>query len=105
MARAISLLERRTLPYNRKTSVIFRMGNLVLGMAVLGKSALDRRGYPARRFPFLKWPDSRGTGGRFAVEQVASLPWNRWPISRGIRSRGFDPLTTHQIKQALKMLS
>ncbi|AEK59750.1 transposase, IS5 family (plasmid) [Acidithiobacillus caldus SM-1] len=71
------------------------MGNLVLGMAVLGKSALDRRGYPARRFPFLKWPDSRGTGGRFAVEQVAGLPWNRWPISRGIRTWIADTAKVH----------
>ena len=66
------------------------MGNLVLGMAVLDKNALDRRGYPARRFPLLRWPNSRGMGGRFAVEQVAGLPWNQWPISCGIRKHD-DP--------------
>ncbi len=34
-----------------------------------------------RRYAPPTWPASRGTGGRFAAEQVAGFRWNRWPES------------------------
>ena len=34
-----------------------------------------------RRYAPPTWPASRGTGGRFAAEQVAGFGWNRWPES------------------------
>jgi hypothetical protein len=34
--------------------------------------------------PWNGWPLCRGMGGRIGVESVARLPWNRWPLWRGI---------------------
>ena len=34
-----------------------------------------------RRYAPVRWPASRGTNGRFAMEQMAAFAWNRWPES------------------------
>ena len=44
-----------------------------------------------RRYAPPTWPVSRGTGGRFAAEQVAGFGWNRWPESVEY-AHSFDPI-------------
>jgi hypothetical protein len=34
--------------------------------------------------PWNQWQLSRGIGGSFRVESVATFAWNRWQLSRGI---------------------
>jgi hypothetical protein len=87
---AICRLLRPHSHFKRNTSLTLRMDNLFFDIRasfIRLKKTQNTKGYLAPRLTYIRWPDYRGTGGRFPVESVDALAWNQWPEWRGIRSR------------------
>ena len=49
-----------------------------------------------RRFFGIIWPDCCGMVIRFGVESLSGLPWNLYPLSRGITIRFGGEYTGYQ---------
>ncbi len=84
----------------RRTSRIFRIGNLSAGIGpppcepqkgatLPGQTADDDPASPHQQGGHLRsgWLPSIRTGGRLPSESVAAFPWNRWPPCLGFRTR------------------
>src|SRR5437016_8549599 len=78
--------------FRRRTSRIFRIGNLSAG--IRPPIAWTAKGGPcpvqiADNLPHLTlstgWPPSSGSGDRFRSESVAAFRRNRWPLCLGFR--------------------